>query len=307
MNNKTLFGGTLSLIFIIIFLLISIAYLADYIMNDKYHIEYIINQEGLHYMEQYDPTLDFQINLLNTDNLSLSDRFCIYDLRRDRFLDINEKFSSKVSDIRLGIFYICENESCLLNEDDESYLGYTALIRYQGYTFDHQGNIPLYKSDDIEYNSNNFVFFQKPLFEFMEWGIIKYYEKKYFLSVLSYIFGNEGEELIGGYIKNRDYFFADGILDPDDEMIYDNQHAYHLHQKYHRSNRNTLLHLQNFSYHRFHHIELLLHGAKLLKVNANLDDYQLPESHNLPPPKSLKLLHHFCHDERMLHLCVSQL
>ena len=109
MNNKTLFGGTLSLIFIIIFLLISIAYLADYIMNDKYHIEYIINQEGLPYMEQYDPTLDFQINLLNTDNLSLSDRFCIYDLRRDRFLDINEKFSSKVSDIRLGIFYICEN------------------------------------------------------------------------------------------------------------------------------------------------------------------------------------------------------
>ena len=193
MYNKTLFGGALSLIFIIIFLLISIAYLADYIMNDKYHIEYIINQEGLPYMEQYDPTLDFQINLLNTDNLSLSDRFCIYDLRRDRFLGLNEKFSSKVSDIRLGIFYICENESCLLNEDDESYLGYTALIRYQGYTFDHQGNIPLYKSDDIEYNSNNFVFFQKPLFEFMEWGIIKYYEKKYFLSVLSYIFGNEGE------------------------------------------------------------------------------------------------------------------
>jgi hypothetical protein len=104
MNNKTLFGGTLSLIFIIIFLLISIAYLADYIMNDKYHIEYLINQEGLPYMEQYDPTLDFQINLLNTDNLSLSDRFCIYDLRRDRFLDLNEKFSSKVSDIRLGIF-----------------------------------------------------------------------------------------------------------------------------------------------------------------------------------------------------------
>ena len=127
MYNKTLFGGTLSLIFIIIFLLISIAYLADYIMNDKYHIEYIINQEGLPYMEQYDPTLDFQINLLNTDNLSLSDRFCIYDLRRDRLLDLNEKFSSKVSDIRLGIFYICENESCLLNEDDESYLGYLIL------------------------------------------------------------------------------------------------------------------------------------------------------------------------------------
>ena len=62
----------------------------------------------------------------------------------------------------------------------------------------------------------------------MKWGIIKYYEKKYFLSVLSYIFGNEGEELIGGYIKNRDYFFADGILDPDDEMIYDNGTIYKL-------------------------------------------------------------------------------
>ena len=47
MYNKTLFGGALSLIFIIIFLLISIAYLADYFVNDKYSVEHGIYQEGL--------------------------------------------------------------------------------------------------------------------------------------------------------------------------------------------------------------------------------------------------------------------
>ena len=96
MNNKTLFGGALSLIFIIIFLLISIAYLADYIMNDKYTIEYGIYQEGLSSKEEYDPTLDFQVDLSSRDIPNLSDRFCIYDDIHDRFLGRNETFSSKV-------------------------------------------------------------------------------------------------------------------------------------------------------------------------------------------------------------------
>ena len=227
MNNKTLFGGALSLIFIIIFLLISIAYLADYIMNDKYTIEYGIYQEGLTSKEEYDPTLDFQVDLSSRDIPNLSDRFCIYDNVNDRFLGRNETFSSKISELFIGILYKCENESCLLNEDDKALFEYNVILKYQKYKFDHQGEIPLYKSDTL-YSSNHLFFSQKPLFEYLNWGIIKYYEKKYFLSVLSYIFGNEGEELIGGYIKNRDYFFADGILDPNDEMIYDNGTIYKL-------------------------------------------------------------------------------
>ena len=225
MNNKTLFGGALSLIFIIIFLLISIAYLADYIMNDKYTIEYGIYQEGLTSKEEYDPTLDFQVDLSSRDIPNLSDRFCIYDNVNDRFLGRNETFSSKVSELFIGILYKCENESCLLNEDDKALFEYNVILKYQKYKFDHQGEIPLYKSDTL-YSSNHLFFFQKPLFEYLNWGIIKYYEKKYFLSVLSYIFGNEGEELIGGYFKSKDYFFVDGILDPSLQKVYYNGTTY---------------------------------------------------------------------------------
>ena len=225
MNNKTLFGGTLSLIFIIIFLLISISYLADYIMNDKYTIEYGIYQEGLTSKEEYDPNLDFQVDLSSTDIPNLSDRFCIYDNVNDRFLGRNETFSSKISELFIGILYKCENESCLLNEDDKALFEYNVILKYQKYKFDHQGEIPLYKSDTL-YSSNHLFFFQKPLFEYLNWGIIKYYEKKYFLSVLSYIFGNEGEELIGGYFKSKDYFFVDGILDPSLQKVYYNGTTY---------------------------------------------------------------------------------
>ena len=225
MNNKTLFGGALSLIFIIIFLLISIAYLADYIMNDKYTIEYGIYQEGLTSKEEYDPTLDFQVDLSSRDIPNLSDRFCIYDEVNDRFLGRNETFSSKISELIIGILYKCENESCLLNEEDKALFEYNVILKYQKYKFDHQGEIPLYKSDTL-YSSNHLFFFQKPLFEYLNWGIIKYYEKKYFLSVLSYIFGNEGEELIGGYFKSKDYFFVDGILDPSLQKVYYNGTTY---------------------------------------------------------------------------------
>ena len=225
MNNKTLFGGALSLIFIIIFLLISIAYLADYIMNDKYTIEYGIYQEGLTSKEEYDPTLDFQVDLSSTDIPNLSDRFCIYDNVNDRFLGRNETFSSKISELIIVILYKCENESCLLNEEDKALFEYNVILKYQKYKFDHQGEIPLYKSDTL-YSSNHLFFSQKPLFEYLNWGIIKYYEKKYFLSVLSYIFGNEGEELIGGYFKSKDYFFVDGILDPSLQKVYYNGTTY---------------------------------------------------------------------------------
>jgi len=228
MYNKTLFGGALSLIFIIIFLLISIAYLADYFVNDKYSVEYGIYHTELSHKEEYDPTLDFSIDLLYDENTNLSDRFYIYDDYKGRFVGRNEKFSSKLSELSIGIVYKCENESCLINEDDKTLFNYIALLKYQGYIFDHQGDIPLYKSDGINYITSHFFFFQKPQLELLKWGIIKYYEKKYFLSIFSYIFGNEGEELIGGHFTNKMYFFMDQVIDPRLEKITVNETTYKL-------------------------------------------------------------------------------
>ena len=70
-SNKTVFGGALSLIYLIIFLLIAIAYLVDFISNDKYDVQYGIQQEvitkerldELTSNQDYDPTLNFRMDL----------------------------------------------------------------------------------------------------------------------------------------------------------------------------------------------------------------------------------------------------
>jgi len=46
-SNKTVFGGALSVIYLIIFLLIAVAYLVDYISNDKYDVQYEFNKKLL--------------------------------------------------------------------------------------------------------------------------------------------------------------------------------------------------------------------------------------------------------------------
>ena len=187
MYNKTLFGGALSLIFIIIFLLISIAYLADYFVNDKYSVEYGIYHTELSHKEEYDPTLDFSIDLLYDENTNLSDRFYIYDDYKGRFVGRNEKFSSKLSELSIGIVYKCENESCLINEDDKTLFNYIALLKYQGYIFDHQGDIPLYKSDGINYITSHF-FFSKASNRTFEMGNNKILRKKiFFIYIFLYI------------------------------------------------------------------------------------------------------------------------
>ncbi len=62
-SNKTLFGGVLSLIFLLIVLLISILYLVDYFINDKYSVEYALYQEIL--------TDDKRIEKENSKNIIL--------------------------------------------------------------------------------------------------------------------------------------------------------------------------------------------------------------------------------------------
>lgn len=60
-------------------------------------------------------------------------------------------------------------------------------------------------------------FYNKTLLQFLNWGIIKYSEERPFLSVFYNLFGGEDEEFIGGYFKDGDHFFLDGIK-PESDM-----------------------------------------------------------------------------------------
>ena len=89
-DNKTVFGGVLSLIFLIILFLVSFFYLTEYFGGDKYKVEYGIQQNYLTEKEneaflnnsKYNPVLTFSLDF-QTDNLTdLSERFVLFDIAK---------------------------------------------------------------------------------------------------------------------------------------------------------------------------------------------------------------------------------
>ena len=68
-RNKTNFGGVLFLIFLIIMLIISLSYILDFALNEKFEVEYlsIRNQTLsrdmpiLEASEDYNPTMEFDV------------------------------------------------------------------------------------------------------------------------------------------------------------------------------------------------------------------------------------------------------
>ena len=219
-SNKTVFGGALSLIYLIIFLLIAIAYLVDFISNDKYDVQYGIQQEvitkerldELTSNQDYDPTLNFRMDLQDMEENPLSERFVIYDPNKNIFINKNEQISSNINNLSFAVMYKCENDSCFINPEDKVQFGYQILVDYIGFQLDHQGDIPLHKSDYYFRLTGNF-FYNKPSLNYLKWGIIRYSEDRAFLGVLYNLFGGEDEDIIGGYFKDIKNFFLDGILE----------------------------------------------------------------------------------------------
>ena len=226
-SNKTVFGGALSVIYLIIFLLIAVAYLVDYISNDKYDVQYGIQQEVIDEIRQdelknnqdYNPTLNFKMNFTNMDESPLSERFVLFDLSQMRFFNRDEEITSRISDLSFAVMYKCENINCFINPEDKVEFGYQLLVNYNGYQLDHQGDVPLHKSEHYFTQAYNF-FFNKPSLQYMQWGIIKYSEDRAFLGVLYNLFGGEDKELVGGYFKEKLNFFLDGIIDENDNREY---------------------------------------------------------------------------------------
>ena len=169
-SNKTTFGGVLFLIYIIIMIIISLIYILDYFLNDKFIIEYSSylnsnNKESssiFSYLDiynssisEYNPIINVSFNIFKTNEsyrINLSDRFYIIDafdfneLKRDTF------YQKKVSDLGLILAYNCEDENCTLNADDYSTFDYYLEIKYNGFVLNHQDDIPLK-------NDTNAIFF----------------------------------------------------------------------------------------------------------------------------------------------------
>ena len=87
--NKTLFGGLITLIYLIIALSIFLFYGAQFWLNESYQITSFISEEKalldeeterkFFESEKYNPFLNLTISLYDNYGYNLSDRFMIYD------------------------------------------------------------------------------------------------------------------------------------------------------------------------------------------------------------------------------------
>ena len=125
-KNKTQFGGVLFMIYIIIMLIISLIYILDYAINDKYEIESFVIDSLFNTKSYYDKTyMNFDQNI----NPETEYRFqvsMIYDVSlEEHTININDiidnLFIKKDNIIYKGTF--CNNKKCQSNSDN-SYMNF---------------------------------------------------------------------------------------------------------------------------------------------------------------------------------------
>ena len=218
-SNKTTFGGVLFLIYIIIMIIISLIYIIDYFLNDKFIVEYSSylnynNKESssaFSYLDiynssvsEYNPIINVSFNIFKaneSNRINLSDRFFIIDafdfieLKRDTF------YQKKVSDLGLIIGYKCDDENCTLNVDDYSTFDYYLEIKYNGFDLNHQEDIPLKNDNNIIFKKILTFSYTHTVIKFLSWEIIKYKEEKGISRLFDKLIGKKNE-YTSGYISS---------------------------------------------------------------------------------------------------------
>ena len=230
-TTKTNFGGVLFFIYIVIMILISLAYIFDYSINEKYTYEVMVsdnltnckseeeeNQEisMLNDDEKLNPFVNFSITLENPDL-----QYALYDKKTKEYIKEVECINNikcmynigrRVSNFSLQVRYICDDDiHCSLMEKDNDAFTRKIGISYTGYDLNHSEEIPLKITDD------NPIFFQPRVPEYingliylnLNWEVIKYKDQK---SLFDSLTGN-AKEYYYGHIK-RDYQIDSYSIDP---------------------------------------------------------------------------------------------
>ena len=215
-TNKTNFGGFLSVIYFIIFLIVSIYYLLSYYNEDNYSIQYLFHEKILSFEEyyeriqsnKYNPNFLFDVFLdINTKEEYIN-RFHIIDriaTTRNYYINQTEAKKRNISEIDWMIVFECDriDRECSLNKNITNASSISLYMQYNGFILDHQKRTAqLYREDnDISHVLNLTFSFRRPTYMIYKWNNIKYREEKELFS----IFKNEDEnEYIGLTIKSID-------------------------------------------------------------------------------------------------------
>ena len=208
--NKTNFGGVISFLYILILIIISSGYLYDYYKTDKYEVKYStirqfnINSTSIEDNPEINPIIQFKYELYGSHHNKLSERFRLYDMKENKFIDRGSFIKKKVSNLTVAILYNCEEdpiEDCELNKDDKTDFGYIAKLSYTGFKLLHQNDIPLQNNKSI-FTESHLFFFSIPLANIYNWEVVKYREiKGTFSRLFNRLINNKEEnQYIGGHI-----------------------------------------------------------------------------------------------------------
>ena len=190
--------------------LISLAYILDYALNEKYTYEattfynYTDDKDEINKLndiEELNPYLELTIDI--DDNLS------IYDWKQLKFLERNFiddegpvfKYREKASNIELEINFHCEDEK--RNTYKEFYNGNDNIIglidiTYPGYKIEHLNDPPIYE-DKPKYSWNYILFERNHVCTYSYiWEIVKYKDQKSLFDT----FTNRKTEYNFGHLKS---------------------------------------------------------------------------------------------------------
>ncbi len=218
-SNRSNFGGFFSLIYTIIFLIISLYYLISYYNEDNYSIQYIYQEKTLTdedtlkmvESERFNPYFNFCVSTTVEAEKEISERFGIRRYNGLIFFSEVEKskcYQMKASDLNWVIVYDCFNETddeCHIDPNKFRSTSMNLNIYFNGFVIDHQNKTaPLYRL-----NGDLVSHWFKPVFDIFNpsrqvhtWNTIRYKEQKGFFSLFR---KEEDNDYIGLGMKSNDY------------------------------------------------------------------------------------------------------
>ena len=217
-SNKTKFGGFLFIIYMIIMIFISLAYILDYCVNDKYIIEYtrpyyIYSPQ---YLGVYDPELNdeisFKFTILNHDRQPLpEEEFTLFF--HGFLVNQNEFIKCKLKNFLLKIYYNCQDKKC---EQKTKSKFYYLKIEYNGFELSHQNNTfpPLQTNTNKIFKFEEKFNFDFPSNIFLNWEFMKYEEEKGVTKLLN-PFQTKKDEFKSGFISSSTSILNEKNSDDD--------------------------------------------------------------------------------------------
>ena len=146
--------------FLLFFLFISLFYIMDYSLNDKYEIQSLSifsmsTMEEIEKMsEDHDlnPELDFFFELVGSNDEPLSDRFQLFEKSTNLLLEKTDNYyaiKTRVSYFVLSMVYHCDFQECQIEDEDNWNLYLYLKVYYKAFNLTHQNDdCPLQKLDN---------------------------------------------------------------------------------------------------------------------------------------------------------------